>query len=88
MNTFVINGEAARLQWVYHEAAALSRWSITPDDCGGGTLTATVIQLDTFRASQRPLTLVVPRSGTPWRWSIQELQIADGRLSAVLGPPE
>jgi hypothetical protein len=88
MNTIVIKGAAAQIKWVYHEAASLSAWTVTPDQIGGGTLTATVIQMDALRVAQQPLTFVVPRTGTPWRWSVSTLQITGASLSATLGPLE
>lgn len=88
-NALTFKGAVGRLVWGYHEAASLSSWTFTPDHEGGGRLTATVIQQDTFRASQRPLMFTVPRpTGEPWRWSVQSLQIAGGALTATLGPQE
>lgn len=87
MNTLTFKGEAGKLVWGYHEAASLSSWSLIPDDAGGGKLTATVVQMDAFRAAQQPLTFEVPRpKGPPWRWPIHSLQIAGTSLSATLGP--
>lgn len=88
MHSFVIKGPAAQVKWVYHEAASLSSWSVVPDAEGGGTLTATVIQMDTLRAAQQPLTFVVQRPGSTWRWPIRTLQIAGASLTATLGPQE
>jgi len=80
-------GAAGQLVWGYYPAASLSSWSVIPDEAGGGRLTATVVQMDAFRAAQQPLTFVVPRpKGEPWRWRIQSLQIAGASLSATLSP--
>jgi len=89
MNTIVIRGQAAQVKWGYHEAASLSAWTVTPDQIGGGTLTATVIQMDALRVAQQPLTFVVPRPGKPWRWSVNSLQVTGTSLAgsslALLG---
>ena len=82
-----LTGKSAVVQWGYAAAATIGPWAITvlPD---GGTLTATVVSADTFKVSQQPLTFVVTRQpGHCWRWPITMLQIADGSLTATLGPP-
>lgn len=82
MNTITFRGPSAELRWSYYVAATLGPWSID-----GTTLTATVTELDALRASQQPLTFVVPRtSGESWRWSIQSLQLAGMSLTATISP--
>jgi hypothetical protein len=88
MNTVVIKGAAAQVKWAYHDAASLSSWTVVPDASGGGTLTATVIQMDALRVAQQPLTFVVQRPGSSWKWTIRELQIAGTSLTATLVPQE
>lgn len=82
MHTITFRGPAAELRWSYYVAATLGPWSID-----GTTLTATVVELDTLRASQQPLTFVVPRTqGESWRWSIETLQLAGTSLTATITP--
>jgi hypothetical protein len=89
MNTVSITGAAAEVRWAYHHVATLASWSVTADAAGGGSLTATVVDLDTFRSTQQPLTFVVPRpTGQPWRWRIESLQIVGQTVTARLEPTE
>jgi hypothetical protein len=74
-----LRGEAARIDWGYYVAASLGAWTMD-----AGTLVATVQTVDTFRASQSPLTLVIRQARHP----IAELQISGGTLTARLGPQE
>lgn len=89
-NAIVFKGPAATLKWAYHEAASLGSWTIVSDQSGGGTLTATVIQMDALRVAQQPLTFVVQRPGAQtWRWLVQvPLQITGTSLTATLRPEE
>jgi hypothetical protein len=74
-----LRGEAARIDWGYYVAASLGAWTLD-----AGTFVATVQAVDTFRASQSPLTLVIRQTRHP----IAELQISGGTLTARLGPQE
>jgi hypothetical protein len=86
MNRAVIRGSEALVRWGYHTAASLGPWTLNAEG-GGGTVTATVVTHDACAASQQPLTFVVPRpKGHKWVWPIQSLQIADGKLTASVGP--
>jgi hypothetical protein len=87
MNTITLSGPAAELRWGYHQAASLGPWTVKQT---GGTieLKAQVVRADAFRASQHPLTFIVPRSPQPWTWPVRSLSIADGRLTATLDPQE
>jgi len=80
MNSFTVSGATALLKWGYHDAAQLSSWTLE----AGGTVTATVVSIDQFRASQAPLTFVVPRPTNPWVWKVNSLQIAGKTLVASL----
>jgi len=83
-----IKGMSGEVRWAYHSAATLKDWSVTAEPTGD-TLTASIVSLDTFKASQRPLTFVVARpKGQPWVWPIQSLQVTDTTLKATLGPVE
>lgn len=88
-NALAFTGATGEVRWGYAPAATLSSWTFTPDHSGGGILRATVVQMDPFRASQQPLTFVVPRpKGEPWRWRILSLQFAGLAFSATLAPQE
>jgi hypothetical protein len=79
-NTFAIRGQAAELRWGYHPAATLGAWSL---DAMTRTFTASMLTVDDFKVSQRPLDVVTPNG---WRWRIDTLQIVDGALTATLCP--
>jgi len=87
-NRLTIKGAVGELRWGYSPAASLSSWAIATDSAGVMRLTATVIQQDAFRASQRPLTFVVPRPTGAWTWTIHSLQIAGSTLVASINPQE
>ena len=74
--------------WGYHEAATVGPWSITLNAQGGGELSASVQSQEPHRITQRPLWFEVPRTGTPWRWPVESLQIEGDRCTATLGPQE
>lgn len=76
---FRVRGAVAEIRWGHYSAARLGSWTL--DD---GVLTATIAHVDAFRVSQWPLTLVIGSIERP----IVALQIADGTLTARLGPQE
>jgi len=75
---------------VYHLAATVGPWTMTLENAAGDlSVSAAVVSADTYRVSQQPLVFVVPRGqGSAWRWPVKSLQVADGRLTASLGPQE
>lgn len=75
------------MRWGYHQAATLRDWTIEKS-AGGYALSAQVVNADTFRVSQRPLTFVAPVQGGSWRFPITTLQMTGVSLSATLGPKE
>lgn len=83
----VFKGHEAGLWWGYHQAASLGAWTVRMDTTGS-TLEATVREHEDHRVSQRPLVFEVPRPGTPWRWTVETLQINGSALTATLGPLE
>jgi len=88
-NRITIRGVTGTLYWGYFLAGTVGSWTVVrggPTD--PGTLTATVITVDTFRASQHPITFVVQHKHGVWRWALDTLQIADGMLTARLSPPK
>lgn len=73
------------VRWGYHIAATLRAWTVSRDEAGNLTLSGSLATIDTYRASQRPL--VFTAKGLRWP-IVNELQVADGTLSAFLGPKE
>lgn len=76
---FTIRGKVAEIRWGYHLAARLGSWTLD-----GGVLSATVLDVDTFRVSQSPLTVVIGGISRP----IDGLQIAGWTLTASICPQE
>lgn len=73
--------------WGYHTAATVRDWTVTHEG-GPRSLTATIVTLDDFRLSQRPLKFVVTHQHGRWSWPIQTLQMGGASLTATLGPRE
>lgn len=82
-----ITGVVGQIKWHYYVAAAINGYTVTRNE-GVWSLRGTVVLSDAFKLSQRPLTFVAPHERGEWRWPIETLQIADGALTARLGPPE
>jgi hypothetical protein len=82
-----VNGVLGEVRWSYQLAGTLRGWTVT-QDAGVWSLTGTLAQTNAFRLSQQPLAFVAPLVKGVWKWPIQTLQIADGTLTACLGPPE
>ncbi len=78
----------AQIYWGYQLAGTVRGWTAVRSQTDHGTVTATIVSVDTFRVSQRPLTFVVPHKHGTWRWPIATLQIADYTLTARLSPPK
>jgi hypothetical protein len=87
MHRLTLQGPAGEIRWSYHQAATLSDWHVTaaPEAV---RLSATIVQQDPVKVSQRPLTFVVRRPTGAWRWPIQSLQITGSQIQADLGPQE
>lgn len=83
-----ITGVVGQIKWHYYTAAAIEGYHVTRTDKDGWSLRATVVLADPFKMAQRPLTFVAPTNKGEWRWPILESSIADGALTARLGPPE
>lgn len=81
--SITVRGQAAVLKWGYHDAATLGSWTLYL-----GTLTAAVVSADQFRITQQPIVFVASHAAGAWRWPIEALSIADGTLTARLGPQE
>ena len=69
----------------YHVAAELTDYAITVDPARRQTLGGKVAASDPYWLTQRPLVFVVPTKVGVWRWPIESLTVADGRLTARLG---
>ena len=82
-----ITGVEGQVTWSYYTAAAVHGYTITRTDGAGWSLRGFLGAADAFKLAQRPLVFVAPHAKGAWRWPITELQIADGALTATLGPP-
>jgi hypothetical protein len=80
-----VRGLTGQVTWGYHLAGSVSQWTVEKSD-GGWSLSATVVNPDAFRLSQRPLVFVAPHKDGSWRWPIVSLQIEGAALTAQLGP--
>ena len=88
MNHITVSGPAGAVQWGYYCAASVGAWTLAAH-ATGGTLTAAVTSSDPYRLTQPALRFVVTRQGgRTWSWPIVTLRIADGTLTASLGPQE
>lgn len=83
-----MRGLSATVQWGYHCAASLGAYTFTASDTGG-EITAVVNAADDFKLSQPALKFCITRqNGRRWSWPVLSLQIADGALTATVGPQE
>lgn len=82
-----ITGVVGQIKWAYYVAADIHGYTITRSEARW-SLSGFVGVSDAFKLSQRPLTFVAPTAKGDWRWPIETIEIADGRLIASLGPPE
>jgi hypothetical protein len=88
MNKAILRGPEASIRWGYQNAVRLGPWSVE-NTSGHRVLTGAIVEADTFRVSQHPLTFIVSRpSGQTWRWPVEQLHIAGASLTATLGPQE
>ena len=88
-----VSGRAATLVWGYADAAVLGAWVVSRDKAAVWSLRASVEHVDTLRVRQVPLLFTAPRVKPPlgrWVWPVipNTLQVANGVLTASLGPPE
>jgi hypothetical protein len=82
-----IRGRVGVIKWHTYTAATVEGYTLTRDDKGATTLTATVIHQDRFKVTQRPLIFEAIHKAGAWRWPIVSFTIGDsGRLVARLGP--
>src|SRR5262245_11019414 len=96
-----LHGIGAELRWSYHLAATLGAWELVYDHGPIGERKPIIvgdyrarILSATFALGQRPLTLVIVRPKTVWRFPVATLVLertAEGMpigLRATLGPKE
>lgn len=88
-NVITIRGAEGKLYWGYLLAGTFRDWTaVRASPADQGTLTASIVSVDTFRLSQRPLVFVVQHKHGSWRWPLTSLQNVDGMITASLGPQE
>lgn len=83
---FRARGPSGTLRWGYQTAAELKDWAIESRGGGAARLRASVVTVNKFRASQRPLNFETRVHVGTWTWPIVELQITGASLEATLGP--
>jgi len=81
-----IRGVTATLRWAYYDAARLEGYTITRDDTTWRA-SGRIVWSDAFKLKQQPLYFIAPHARGFWEWPIVDYGIADGRLTATLGPP-
>jgi hypothetical protein len=86
-----ITGVVGQIKWSYYVAAAINGYTVTRTPENTWRLRGTVVLSDAFKLAKQPLMFVAPhRLGGvdgEWRWPILEMEMADGSLTAKLGPP-
>ena len=87
MHGVTIRGVDGKLYWGYHLVGTVRAWTATRVG-DTGSLTGTIVKIDTFRASQRPIVFVVQHKNGVWRWPLETLQIEGQSLHATLGQKE
>src|SRR5262245_45443276 len=93
-----LTGVVGRLQWGWNPAGSINGYTVTCSKTRAWTLRATVIQINVFNITQRPLAFIAPHANGAWRWMIRELQFPDGTdhpptrmpfgITAALQPPD
>ena len=78
-----LRGAGGRVCWSYHVAAEIGKFSITAiRKSKQSTLRATVRSADPFKVRQTPLVFEV--SNGTLRWSLSDVVITDGILTATI----
>lgn len=83
---FRARGPSGTLRWGYQTAAELKNWTVESFGGGAAQLRASIVKVDKFRASQRPLDFQTRVKVGTWTWPVIELQITGTSLDATLGP--
>lgn len=82
-NSATLTGDGGEIRWAYYPVATLGPWTLTMGD-SRRVLTGAVVSVQMTRVNQTPLTFVYGRR----TWPVESLSIADGRVTARLGPQE
>jgi hypothetical protein len=83
-----IRGARGFLRWYAYAAAEVRDYTLTKSGRGYG-LAGWLAGADAFKLSQRPLLFEVPvKGGGVWRWPVESLTTAEGKVSARLGPQD
>lgn len=84
----LVQGDLATIRAGYFQACTLRDWTVSGAE-GDRTVRGTVVDADSYRLQQRPLTFViVTGSGVVVRRALRDVDVADDVLTARLGPPE
>jgi|SRR5215471_1651798 len=87
MKRGTIRGVKGLIKWSYYNAAAIQGYTVTISETGQWSLRASVVALDAFKFSRRPLFFVALHEKGEWRWPIEDVELHDGVLRAQLGEP-
>lgn len=92
MAAFDLRGNSGRIQWSYHVAAEIGKFTIVGNrKLKTSALRATVLSADPFKVRQSGLMFEVPIAspdGTKksvMRWPVSDVAIKDGMLTATIG---
>lgn len=81
---FDLRGAAGRVCWSYHVAAVIGKFSITAiRKSERSALRAHVVSADPFQMQQSPLVFELT-NGSGLRWSLRDVVVKDGILTAVI----
>jgi len=78
-----LRGARGLVKHGYHVAAEVTDFVLA---IKAGALAGTVARSDPFLLTQAPLIFVMPTKAGPATWPIEDYTVADGRLTARLGP--
>jgi hypothetical protein len=93
-----LTGVVGRLEWGWHPAASINGYTITrTKKTKAWALRATVVHVDAFNITQRPLVFIAPHQRGAWRWVVRRVRFPDGDypparvpfvVTAELDPPD
>lgn len=81
----VIKGVTGELRWSYLTAASFGPYRLDTHADGTARLTARVVSVDAFRATQAPLSAVLWVGKVTQKRVVTDLQIVGESLTAALG---
>lgn len=89
MGDALVRGVVGVVKWSYYNAAGVEGYTLRRHkETNTWSLSARVVVSDSFKLRQRPLVFEAPHQGGLWRWPMTEWSIAEGVLTARLGPLE